>query len=424
MSLLERLNLDSYQITQERGWAASNPWLGVTANDYIPPRRVASSPVMSVTADSALRNSAVFACLNLRANLVSSTPVDPYRMSGGVQIEVPAPKLLKQPGGDLPQWQAGSTNHAMPEWLYSTQFDLGRYGNVVGIVTEFVSFKGVDYPSSVELVPTGDVRFMGKANKITRIEIAGEKFEGDRLRLIWHERERTLPGCPVGISPVMYAAMSIGGYLEAQKFGLDYFASGGHPSGHLRNIVADHLSQDTIAEAKAQFKAGTQNREIFVSSKQWEFTPAAAPEAAAAFLDEMKYGIADVCRFFDVPGDMIDANQSGASITYANITQRNVQLLVINMGPAYLRRERALSSAVPGPMFVKFNTDALLRMDPQTREELLIARVAGKVLAPSEAREKNDLPPFTPEQIAEFKALGLVSAKSDKPVDSTSGVSA
>lgn len=419
--LMDRLGLSAYK-PEARSWSTPNLWTGVTAADYIPPRRVASGGSrVTVTGESALRHSAVFACLNLRANLVSNTPLDAFRRLGsGVMVEVTKPPLLVAPGGsDVPTWQAGSTNDGMAEWLYSTQFDLDRYGNAVGIVKAFDRHGN---PAAVDLAPTGQVVFQGKGNELTEVKIAGERFRGDDLRFIWHERARTVPGCPVGMSPIMYASLTISGYLSAQQFGLDYFATGGHPSGHLRNVTLDELPPGLGDEAKAEFKSATEGRDLFVTGRSWEYTPAQAPEAAAAFLEEMKFGVADVCRFLDTPGDMIDANQSGASITYANITQRNVQLLVINMGPVFSRREATFTSAIPRPWFVKFATDAILRMDPQTREELLIARVAGKVLAPSEARELDNLPPFTPEQLEEFKVLGLTTARTVAGSDTGSAV--
>jgi hypothetical protein len=58
---------------------------------------------------------------------------------------------------------------------------------------------------------------------------------------------------------------------------------------------------------------------------------------------------------------------------------------------------------------VKFNTDALLRMDPETRQRTILARVAGKTMAPSEARALDNVDPFTDEQLAEiafFAQLG------------------
>ena len=156
---------------------------------------------------------------------------------------------------------------------------------------------------------------------------------------------------------------------------------------------------------KDRFKASVSGRDVFVTGAEWEYTPAAADASQAAFLEQMKYGVTDVTRFFGVPADMIDAEGSSSSITYANVTQRNLQLLVMNLGPAIIRREVALSRLLPQPRYVKFATDAILRMDPTARTEAILSRVAGRTLAPSEARELDNLPPFTAEQEAEFARL-------------------
>ena len=129
----------------------------------------------------------------------------------------------------------------------------------------------------------------------------------------------------------------------------------------------------------------------------------------------MKYGVTDIARFLGVPGDMIDAEGSSGSITYANITQRNLQLLIMNLGPAIIRREAALSNLLAAPRYVKLNTDAVLRMDPVARGTEIRARVAGRTLAPSEARELDNLPPFTDEQIAEFDRLFNRTSASPSP---------
>lgn len=131
----------------------------------------------------------------------------------------------------------------------------------------------------------------------------------------------------------------------------------------------------------------------------------AVPASSVMFLDEMKFGIGDVCRFFGVPGDMIDAETSSGSITYANITQRNLQLLIMNIGPAIGRREDALSEAVPDGQYVKLNTDAVLRMDPETRARVFGQQVRDRLRVPSEARELDNLQPFTDADYAEFDRL-------------------
>lgn len=354
----------------------------------LPVRGTGDAP--SVTSQTALRHSAVWACLRLRSDLVSTTPLDVYRRVGGVQIEVAKPPLLVTPSGSI----------GIEEWLYSSQFDLDRFGNAFGLIT---ARDGLGYPARIDLVSAESVSVVISDGEVSGYRIGSMVYD---VRDVWHERQFTVAGLHVGLSPIMYAAYSIGSYLSAQEFALDWFSSGAAPSGHLRNTLAQTLGAEEATAVKSRFKNAVKGRDIFVTGRDWEYTMAQVPANTTMFLDEMKYGVADVCRFLGVPGDLIDAETSTGSVTYASISQRNLQLLIMNMGPAFVRREKALSRALPAPRYVKFNTDAtVLRMDPASRGDAILARVAGRTLAPSEARELDNLPPFTPEQVAEFDAL-------------------
>lgn len=360
----------------------------------------ASTP--SVTSDSAMRHSAVWACLRLRADLISTTPIDVFRRVNGAQVEVTKPPLLVNPGGE---------RVGIEEWLYSTQFDLDRFGNTVGIIT---SRDAMGYPSRIDLVAGDEVGVRTRDGEVAEYRIGNTVYDP---REIWHERQFTVPGMAVGLSPIAYAAWSIGTYLSAQEFALDWFASGAAPAGHLRNTMRTTIEENDATAAKAKFKAAIKNRDILVTGRDWEYSLQAIPGNTTMFLEEMQYGIADVCRFFGVPGDLIDAQTSTGSVTYASITQRNLQLLIMNLQPAYIRREKALTAALPKPHYVKFNTDAtVLRMDPEARTTAILSRVAGKTLAPSEARELDNLPPFTEQQITEFAELGIVARQTPAPV--------
>jgi phage portal protein BeeE len=130
-----------------------------------------------------------------------------------------------------------------------------------------------------------------------------------------------------------------------------------------------------------------------------------AEQTGTEWLEAKRASVLDVARYFDVPGDLIDGAVSGQAVTYANITQRNLQFLIYNLGPTIARREAALSRWLPQPRFVKFNTSALLRMDDEGRSRVLARRINSRTLAPSEARALENLPPFTPAQLAEFDRL-------------------
>lgn len=360
-----------------------------TADQLIPQRPTQKAGAAVVTNETALRHSAVWACLRLRANLVSTMPVDLYRKVDGIQVEVPKPPVLVKPGG-------GTAD--ITEWLYSSQVDLDRSGNCFGIVT---AKDGLGFPAAIELVPVPEVTVRVKAGKLHKYKIGSELFDPET---IWHEKQYTVSGLHVGLSPLAYAAWSIGEYLSIQQFALDWFGNGAVPSAHLKN-TAKTLDPDKSDEVKRRFKAATQNQDLFVTGNDWEYKMIQADAAGADWIEAKRYGIGDIARFFDCPGDLIDAAVSGSSVTYANMTQRNLQFLIMSLGPAIIRRENALSSLTSRPRFVKLNTGALLRMDPKTRADMLRTQIESRQLAPSEARAIEDRQPFTENQLAEFDRL-------------------
>jgi len=362
---------------------------GQTAAEAIPDRPMQRAGSVSVTNDTALRHSAVWACLRLRSNLVSTMPVDVFRDIGGVPVEVPKPPVLVNPGGE----QVG-----ILEWLYSSQFDLDRSGNVFGLIT---ARDGMGLPAKIELAPLSECSVRIRKG-LLQYRICGTLYDPSE---VWHEKQYTMSGLPVGLSPVAYAAWSIGEYLSVQDFALDWFSNGAIPQAHLKNTVKKTLSREEAAGVKQVFRTATQNGDMFVSGADWEYKPIQAEAAGADWIEAKKYGIGDIARFFDCPGDMIDAAVSTGSITYANMTQRNLQFLVTSLGPAIIRREDALKKLVGSPRFVKLNTNALLRMDPQTRAQTFKTQIESRTLAPSEARALEDRPPFTDDQLAEFDRL-------------------
>ena len=361
---------------------------GQTADQLIPRRPGSSGGVAAVTNETALRHSAVWACLRLRANLISTMPVDLYRKVDGIQVEVPKPAVLITPGGDEVE---------MPEWMYSSQFDLDRAGNSVGLIT---ARDGLGLPARIELVPISDVTVRMRTGKKT-YRIAGTKYEPNE---VWHEKQYTVPGLPVGLSPVAFAAWSISEYLSIQQFALDWFSAGAVPSAHLKN-TAKTISPDVADETKQRFKAAVQGRDLFVTGNDWDYKMIQAEQASADWIAAKQFGIGDIARFFDAPSDLIDAAVSGSSVTYANMTQRNLQFLTMSLGPAVTRRENALSRLSSRPRFVKLNRNALLAMDPQAQASVLKTRIDSRTLTPSEARAFYDQPPLSEEQKAEFDRL-------------------
>jgi HK97 family phage portal protein len=369
---------------------------GPGAEDLIPARMGATRGTVAVTNDTALRHSAVWACLRLRANLISMLPVDLYRRVLGQQIEMPKPPILVNPGGERVD---------MGEWMYSTQFDLDRAGNVVGLIAETDRY---GLPARIDLVPLGDWQAIIRDGELTKFRIGGVLTDPEK---VWHEKQYTVAGMHIGLSPVAYAAWSIGEYLSIQDFALDWFGNSTVPAAHLRNTKKTMSETEAIA-IKVKFGASVKAGEPFVTGEDWEYNPLTMANAATQWIEGKQYGVADIARFFDCPGDLIDAEISSGNVTYSNVTSRNLQMLIMHLQATVKRREDALTKLTPRPQFVKLNTGALLRMDPQMQALTLQTQIDSRTLAPSEARAIRDLPPLTDAQIAEFDRLfGSPNAK-------------
>ena len=376
-----------------------------TGAQLINERRGSIQGSVHVNGQTALAHSAVWACLRLRADLISTLPVHVFREVGGVAVKVASPKVITEPGGPT---CLGT------EWRYSSQLDLDRYGNSVGIIAA----RGADgKPTRIDLAPMAEASHHGRdGDAFWRIN--GERFSAD---MVWHEKQFTVAGLPIGLSPLAAAAMSIGQYLSAQKFALDWFGNGSIPSARLKN-TAKKIDAADAELVKDRFKSAVAARDVFVSGADWDYDFISVAANESQFIEAMKYGAEDICRFFGVPSRAIDAASpgSGGAVTYANISQDNLNLLVRNLNPAIVRREEAWSNGlVAAPRRVKMNQDALLRQDPQMRQQIIRDDVAAKLRTFSEARALMDLPPLTPVDLAEFAAVN--PAKAQAPVATPNG---
>lgn len=363
--------------------------VGDTNTNLIPARSSGRVGSVSVTADTALNQSAVWAALRVRADMISTLPVDVFRKVGAEHIDVPKPPILIDPQGD---------GTGLREWMYSTQMDLDRVGNAFGLIT---AVDGAGKPREIQLVSHKNV-VVAMRSGVVSYRIDGKTYPKES---VWHERQFTIPGLPVGLSPVAYAAYSIGLYQSAQQFGLEWFANGGVvPSGHFKN-VNKKLDPGESTVIKDRFKAAVASRDVLVTGSDWEYHPVASAERDAQFLQTQQMTEVDIARFFGVPGDVIDVMTNASNVTYANVVERNLQFLILNLQPVITRREEALSRLLAAPRFVKLNTSAILRMDPKTQAEVFQIEIASKTRTPDEVREKLNLPPLTDAQWAEFDRM-------------------
>lgn len=356
--------------------------------DLIPDRAALG---VDVAGELSLASGVRWACQRLRADLVSTIPLTARRLvaASGIHQVVDLPPVLTLPDGV----------HDVSDWLWMSTFELDAYGNAFAIVAER---DDTGRPARLRPVSAEDVGVHIRDGELDHYTVRGRRYEPEQM---WHERQYPAPGSPMGMSPLAWAAMALGGHMSASRFVRDWFAGNAIPSAHFKN-TAKTLTGKQIDDIKARYARTVRNGGVLVTGSDWDFHPMGASASEAAFTEALRVTGPEICRFFGVPGDLVDVAMDGSSMTYANVTQRQLGLLTMHLGPMITRRERAFThDMVPRGQTVLFETDAFLRMDPVTRRKMLADSVAARLSTVTEARRTLDLPPLDAADVAEFNTL-------------------
>lgn len=334
---------------------------------------------ITVNADSALRLSAVWACVRLLADTVSTLPVDVYgKGRDGTTAAIATPPLLTRP----------SDAFGLVDWLHALTASLALRGNAYGVITGRTGAAG--WPSQIELVNPDVVAVARTTDGRIEYRIGGTEYPRDD---VFHVRAFTLPGALTGLSPIEYARQAVGLGLAAEQFGARFFGDNATPAGLI--ISKERLTAEQAGTLKSRWKARVVegSREIAIMSGDLSFQPLTIPPEESQFIETQRFTIAQVARMFGVPPEMI-GGEAGGSLTYANVEQRAIDFVTFALGPWVARIEAALSALLPRGQHVKLNTGALLRADLLTRYQAHEIGIRAGFLTIDEARALEDRAPL------------------------------
>ena len=342
-------------------------------------RRTGTMPPV-VTTDSAMRLSAVGACIRLLAGLGSTLPLDQQRRRDGLTVDVPRSVLFDRP-------QPGVT---LSTWLYQVWSSLLTAGNAYGLVTS-VGANG--YLTTVELLDPSVVQWRADERDGWVVTVDRQDMRRYPEGPLWHVPIFTMPGAPYGLSPVQHAKQTIAGGLSAERFGTDFFTGGGTPNAILYSDT--ELTQEQAQGIKSAFVGSTAgNREPAVMGAGLRYERISVAPDEAQFLDQQRFTVEQIARIYGVAPEMIGGATSGSSVTYANREQRAADFLTFGLMPYLIALEDGLSPLVPGPNRVKFNLDGVLRSDLKTRYEAHAVAITSGFLTVDEVRQIEDRPPL------------------------------
>ena len=339
------------------------------------------SPI-PVGVQNALTHAASSACIDTLSTSVSTLPVDAVRYIGRMRRKENPPSLIAQPSALVE-----------PDvWMYQLVDAMLTDGNAFGFI------QGVDTlgrPTFIELVDPADVINRRVERGVKMVTIAGD---GDHAIYpygdVWHLPGKYVrSGSPFAESPIRRASATIGAALAAREFGARFFGDGGHPSG-LITSTQDLTADQAAAVKRAWLNAVSGNREPAVLGSGLTYQPLMVDPNDSQFIDLMRFAIEEACRFWKVPPSMVYAAVSGQNITYTNVTQADLNYLKHSLEWLLRRIEGALSTLISRPLHVKFNRNAFLSSDPETRWKVHDLRLKNRTTSVNEVRALEDEEPY------------------------------
>ncbi|MEV6420621.1 phage portal protein [Streptomyces sp. NPDC051662] len=274
----------------------------------------------------------------------------------------------------------------MEDWSYRALMSWLLRGNLYG---ESLQRSATGFLQQMDLFHPDRVTGALEDGAVTWF-MQGREIPADRMV---HRRVNPVSGVVQGLSPVQMHAAAIGLQLTAGRFGLRWFQDGALPGALLTNGEVD-LDQDQADKVKAKFMAGLRGRrEPAVLGKGWQYNAIQVNAEESQFLQTRGYSTAECARIFGPGIAEILGYETGGSMTYANVQDRDLTLLKYAVGKWLRRLERLLSQFLLRPQYVRLNRDALLETNTVQRYLAHASALGNHWETINEVRATEDQPP-------------------------------
>lgn len=328
-----------------------------------------------VTGENSLQSVAFRAAVDLVASLVSEMHFDCYRGQGIDRKSFRTPDYLMDPAGD---------GYGVEDWLYMAAQSLFLRGNVYGNIldqgpTGMLRQVDLYHPDTVNAhLEDGAVKW----------NVRGQNIPNGRML---HRRAYPVAGTLLGASPVAYHADSLGLTIAATRFGKSWFQDGAHPGGILSNSEADMADEKVVRKAKDRFLAalfGT--REPIVLGRGWKYEQIQINPEESQFLETQQYSEGQAARIMGAGVAEVLGYSTGSTLTYANIVDRDVEMLKYSVNRWLKRFERLLSSFLPRPQYVLFDRESFLETSTAQQWQVNKVKLDSGAYTINQVRAKNN----------------------------------
>lgn len=386
--------------------------------DYIRGLDVSASGT-TVNDQTAMRTSAVYGCVRIIGGCVANMPVDVGQKKNGVRTELPdnqVSKLLSiRPNG----WQQPADFKRM--LMVQTLLHGNGYAQIVRSRGKIIDLN----PLAARRMTVTQRDDLSIAYEYRRKDGGRTVFE---QRDIFHLRGMSFDGV-VGVSPITFARESIGLALTTERFGGSLFKN-----GTSLGLVLTHpkaLSDKARANLKQSLEewrgAGSAGRTLVTEEGVKIDDKVGMTNEDAQFLETRKFQRSDIAMFFGVPPFMLGDTEKSTSWG-SGIEQQNIGFVTYSLEDWLTMWEQAIQrqllneadadvSTIDPSIYARFNRNALVRGDIDTRYAAYVRGLQWGFMNPDQVRSLEDMNPREDGKGGEY----YPPPNASKPVENDAG---
>ena len=344
-----------------------------------------------VDADSALRVSAVYSCVRLLGDTISSLPMGAYVRRGRNRISYAAVY------GEQPNWiNQPNPESTRLEFIEQILTSLNLHGNAYILTLRDED----DIVQELYCLNPNDVRIIRPAPGEPLVYEFKDELGNFSRRLtnreILHIPMMIVPGSHYGLSPIGACRMSIGIAMAADTYASSYFGNSANPAGVIE--VAGELNEEQASDIARNWNVNHSgpymSGKVGILSGGAAFKPLSINASDAQLIESRKFNVEDIARIFRCPLSLIGHPVQGA-MSYASVEAQNLSFVQHSLRPLLERLEQNLSTLLPEPDgFVRFNLDALLRGTTLERFDAYTKGLREGFLSLNDVRSYEDLGPL------------------------------
>jgi hypothetical protein len=203
----------------------------------------------------------------------------------------------------------------------------------------------------------------------------------------------------VGLSPIAVMRQAISMGISLENFGNNFFEGGAFPAGVLEyegvGVLGD-AARDNLRDSWQKLYGGeNRGKKVAVLEAGVKWKPMGIPQQDAQFLETRKFQIQEIARCFRVPPHMLaDLDRA----TFSNIEHLSQEFITYCMLPWFRRWEETITwSLLDGDdsvNFAEFLVDGLLRGDTTTRFQAYVLAIQNGIMNRNEVRLRENLNPY------------------------------